>query len=335
MIIIYSLFIFILLKLKTVGKSYVLNFYKYFILMLNIFVIINFYEIVSKKSIFYSFIISGAKHWQTCAFGTNNFRTFSIFIHPIVYGSFLVVLFWCNRYIINNKIKYILQINVIINLYYTKSRSAWIAIGITLFIYYLKAFFIKIKNNNIKFTYKKVITLILTCIVLIFILLIFSKDINNILNQIAERFITATKDSYNDASRLQRLGTIKIVNNYMFNNGISNLLFGNGCGSVKEFMMNHFVYITGFATTDNQYVSFFYEFGLIGVSLYIFIVVSSIVKFFKNNDILDISNLSILCFLSISVSMFFYESYGWIDVFIFLIITMSFSCIKDIKKVGE
>jgi O-antigen ligase len=121
----------------------------------------------------------------------------------------------------------------------------------------------------------------------------------------------------------------------MFNNGISNLLFGNGCGSVKEFMMNHFVYITGFATTDNQYVSFFYEFGLIGVSLYIFIVVSSIVKFFKNNDILDISNLSILCFLSISVSMFFYESYGWIDVFIFLIITMSFSCIKDIKKVGE
>lgn len=326
------LFVIILVKLSVCGKEYISNFYKHFVYLINAFALVNIYEILTKKSVFYIFLSSAAKYWQVYAFGTDVFRTFSIFEHPIVYAVFLLVLFWCNNFIIKNKvIKYLLQINILVNLFFTKSRSVWIALCITVFVYCLKAIISKLQNHNLKITYKKVFKLSFTLAVLIILICIFSKQVSIIFNIMSQRLITVTNDSYGDISRLQRLGTIKTINYYMLNNGIVNFLFGNGIGAVNKFMINNPVVIAGFTTTDNQYLAFFYNFGVTGIFIYILIIFLAIVKFF-NTDIKNIDNLSILCFLSISVSMFFFESFGWTDVFIFLTISIAFMSLKKDKS---
>ncbi|WP_338433467.1 O-antigen ligase family protein [Clostridium tyrobutyricum] len=277
------------------------------------------------------FIASDAKNWQTYAFGTNVFRTFSIFEHPIVYAVFLLILFWCNKFLVkNNFIRHLLQLNILLNLFFTKSRSVWIALIITVFIYYFKVIILKLKNYNYKITYKKIFITTFGLAVIIIAGYIFQNQISNIFNLIFERIVVITDDSYGDVSRLQRLGTIKAINYYMTNNGITNFLFGNGIGSVNQFMINNPISISGFTTTDNQYLSIFYNFGFMGLAVYVLIIILSIIKFLKGN-IKDINSLSILCFLSVSISMFFFESFGWTDIFIFLTLSMLFISVKKDK----
>ncbi|WP_415522930.1 O-antigen ligase family protein [Clostridium sp.] len=218
-----------------------------------------------------------------------------------------------------------------INLFFTGSRSSWIALVITLIIYYFKIIISKIINSDFKITYKKIYVSIFIFLLSVIILFIFSNYILSVINIILQRIITATNNSYGDVSRLQRLGTIRIIYNYMLNNGIVNFLFGNGFKSVNIFMLNNPVVISGFSTTDNQYLSFFYDFGFLGLLLYIIIIIYSVIIFFKNN-ILNINNLSILCFLTISVNMFFFNSYTRYNVLIFLIVTMFFIGIKNNKN---
>lgn len=323
--------VYIFLKLNTYGEKYIINFYKYFIIIVNAFALLNIIEILSKKSLFYNFLMSNAKNWQISVFYTENFRTFSIFAHPIVYALFLLILFWCNKFLIkNNFIRYLLQLNIILNIFFTKSRSTWIAFLITLILYYSKNIIINIKNNNFKFTYKKICIMLGILIIIILCIIIFQNNIVYILNEVFQRFVTVTDDSYGDVSRLQRTGTIELINNYMTSNGIINFLFGNGYSSVNKFMIDHTIVISGFSTTDNQYLSFFYDFGIIGLLLYIFIIILAVISFFKNSK-MDINNLSILCFLSISICMFFFENFGWTNVFIFLVISIFFMSVKNNK----
>lgn len=327
---IYVIFIFILLKINIDGEKYVINFYRYFTLILNIFTVINLKEILSKKSLYYNFILEDMG-W---IFTGGNFRVYSIFMHPIIYGTFLVILFWSNTFIIKNKyIKFILQIIVVINLFLTKSRSAWVAFIITLLIWYLRFIIYKFKKYGFKITYKRVYEICLIVFLMAVSIIIFRNYISDftthISNEIYEKVITITNDDYGDISRLQRLGTIEAINTYMISNGPTNFLFGNGVGTVGDFMADNVIVLQNFTTTDNQYSTFFYEFGFIGILLYMSIVVFSIIKFLKN-DIFHIQNISILCFLVMSISIFFFE-FGtkWMDAFVFLIIVMSFMCIKN------
>lgn len=332
--ILYKTYIYIVLvcfKLYLHGEKYIRDFYKWFVVLINTFAIINLYEIVTKKSLFYQFLEKGI-YTDMTIFGTNAFRTFSIFEHPIVYGLFLVILFWCNKFIINNKLKYILQANIFVNIFFTQSRSAYIALAITLVIYYFKIIFDKCKNYKFVTTYKKIFAFISTIVISTILICIFYKDIGYILSNITDRFITATNDSYGATSRLQRLGTISVIIDFMQTNGVANFLFGHGFSTVQQFMLTHQIVIIGFKTTDNQYITFFYEFGFIGLLLYVLILIASIIRFFKSTNIFSMNNLSILCFWTISIAMFFFESFGWKDVFIFMIIIMVFICAKDNKS---
>lgn len=332
---IYLLAVILLTKLKTLKQQdYILNFYKQFVFFMNILTVANIYEIYSKKSIFAGLISSAASNagsWQLYAFGSDQFRTFSVFEHPIVYGLFLVILFWCNSFIIKTSfLKYILQINVIINLYFTQSRSAWGAFITTLILYIIKLIAVKLKERriSIKFTYKKIsISLFILSIFTFIIGFFYNATIIDIYNKIYNRLLIATSNSYGDMARLQRLGTDEAVGNFMTTHGIVNFLFGNGFRAADQFMHNTIIAIPNFNTTDNQYLSFFYDFGLIGLMLYILLIVLSIIKFFKI-DMLNINNISILIFISISIDMFFFESFGWTDVFLFLIIIMTYMCVK-------
>lgn len=329
---IYICFIYVFFKLSTKNTNkYVFDFFRLFAIVMNFFCILDLIEIFNKRSLFYNFIFSDAREWQVSFFGTGNFRTFSIFLHPIIYSVFLVILFWCNNFIIKNKIiKFLLNFIVIINLFFTKSRSSWIAFIIIILIYYLKNIVYKICFNKVKISYKNLLKKLTIMLVGLIFIIIFFDNIEDIIKQIIQRFITVTSDSYGDISRLQRIGTIKLINNYMVNNGLINFLFGNGLGSAKDFMMNHKILIDNFVTTDNQYLSIFYETGFVGLIGYILLFIIEVIKFFKN-DIDDINNLPILCFLIISITMFFFEASYWINVLIFLVICICFSIFEYAK----
>lgn len=147
------------------------------------------------------------------------------------------------------------------------------------------------------------------------------------------RVVTATSDNYADISRLQRLGTIKLVNNYMMNNGIINFLFGNGLGSASKFMLNNTIILQNFITTDNQYLSFFYEFGFIGLSSYVILLILVLSKLTQGSRDKSIYILSSYIFVCISISMFFYESFGkWIDILFMLMFSMSTMSIMKLDK---
>lgn len=327
---IYIPIIFLIFKLNNYELKYIEDFYKKFMFVFNGLAIINITEIIQKKSLFYSYITSNAENWQQVTrFGTDSYRTCSIFTHPIIYGLFLIILFWCNKLIIKSKYRYLLQLNIVINLYFTQSRSAWLSFAITLFLYYLKLFIINNVNNKPQLTYKKLTIYIFSLVGLILLLFIFNDITVKIFNEIFQRFITVTNDNYGDISRLQRLGAIELVTNHMLNNGITNFLFGNGYSSVAEFMRNNTVVISNFSTTDNQYFTMFYEFGFIGVLLYCSILIKLIINFFKDKKIVSINNLNSLCFIAISVAMFFFESFQWTDVFLFSLIIIVFFCFED------
>jgi hypothetical protein len=189
-----------------------------------------------------------------------------------------------------------------------------------------------LKNKNIKFN---IISLIKYSFALIVFILLFV-SCNNYVKQfsgvIYNKFLAAISNNYDDISRIQRLGTIKEIVNYMLNNGVANFLLGNGFRTVESFMQSHTVVISGFTTTDNQYMSFFYEFGFLSLILYVVMIILTIIKILKNNNLRYMNCLSSYIFLSISINMFFYESFGWTDMFILLMISLTFMSINKIEK---
>lgn len=335
-LLIYSLFLVIIIFIKRYGIDYIKKFYKPLLYFLDIINIINIYEIISKKSIFYTFINNdNVKLWQVNVFETDLFRTFSIFVHPIVYGNFLVCLFWINIFVArkNKIISFISGILVLINLYFTQSRSSWIALIVTLIIYLLNKYINKLKYFKTKIKIKNIIKLICTILCITIIIIIFNNNILFILNKIYLKMITSTSDSYGDISRLQRLGTVNLIYSYMISNGVINFLFGNGLGSVAKFMINHPIVLSGFTTTDNEFMNLFYEFGFIGLISYLLIMLLAIIKLFKKGNWNSIYNLNVYIFISISINMFFYTGFDWLDVFFMVIFSLSIIGISSIENI--
>jgi hypothetical protein len=305
------------------------RFYDYFIKIMNAIVIINFIEIITKHNIFYKFLRTNAQNAAKTIYlsSTVNFRAFSIFAHPIIYGIFLVCLYWCNNFLIKNKyIKISIQVIIIINLYFTQARSAYLAFIITVILYYIKLL-VNQMHKQFKLRYTDIILFSFTSVLVIIGCVLIKNEIFNMYNQLYMKFITITNDSYNDPSRIQRLGMTKSIINYMLNNGIVNFLFGNGFGSISQFLKNIQILIVGYSTSDNQYMSYLYEFGFVGLSLYCLILICSVIHFFKVNNT-NMRMLPIMCILTISISMIFIEANIWADLYMFLIINMFFLCVK-------
>lgn len=307
--------IFIFCSMNTKYKH---NFLYYFAILMIPINIYGIFEFFVGKSYIYQYINSDAKNWQVTAFFSENYRPFSVFINPIVYGNVLVCLFWIYKYLYKNyKFNILFMLLTLLNLYSTKSRSSWIAFIVTYFIYIVSKVynFWKKKNEN-NFTKVKLVskeTVMKKIFLIIVVFLIVTYFHNNIIlgfTKIYNRFSIVFNDQSNDISKLQRLGTINLVNEYMTDNGTLKFLFGNGFGASTNFMKNNIVVIPGFTTTDNQYVSYFFDFGLIGLLLYLSLIIKAVFNYF-NNIYDDYYRVYILIFLSICVNMFFYEIHGW------------------------
>lgn len=289
---------------KEINIEKFIKFIFFISLILNL---ISIYEIITKHSLFIKFAIK--------EFPNPDSRSYSVFIHPIIYANFLVCIFWINKFIkgIDKRIVFINQILVIVNLYYTKSRSSWIALIITIFIY-----IIPILSKKIKINKKTNLITLGTLIVVIISLIVFNQYVSIIFNTIASKFSSLGLKS-NDISQLQRVGAISLILNKVINKNLLNIIIGSGFGSVSNVMRSETVYLKDFYTTDNQYLDIIYDIGIIGIVIYILIIILVVKEVIKIYNKKPEYSIALYSFLSISICMFFYTSFGW-TVMLFLML---------------
>ena len=305
------------------GKDYIKN---GLIHISNIMTLINIYgiiEFINKENFLVSFINDeSVKSIVNGFIHTKSYRSSALFTNSIVYGSILVIIFWINIYLIQNKkLRYFNSMLILINIYATRSRSSWIAIIVTFFIYLS---FNIIKSRKIKFSYKNILFGFLG--MFITVVIFNTNTFNHIINEIVGRFMELNTSS-GAISATQRLGTISKVLWQMYNQPIIIAFLGNGFGSVHNLMKNITVDIVGFITTDNQYLSILWEFGIIGSIMMLYYTMAIIVENFNlKNKVNDCIMFSII---SISILMFFYEVYYWPIISQILFIGMGVICIND------
>ncbi|MEC5270393.1 O-antigen ligase family protein [Heyndrickxia coagulans] len=332
----YLIVSYIYLSILKYGKLYVSLLSKCMTYMLNIFSIFNIYQVVFHKPMLYDFLTSEIQTLQYQV-STSFYRTSSVFGHAIVAGLFFVILFLHNFFTLKNKIfKYILQGIVLINLYSTMSRSAWLAFLVVIFILILINFK---KINLIAFasfsnlSYRQILYTYLGVIIIAIGVLFIAQNYNSLLESIINRFGDSLSDNSTDLSNLQRTGTITAIFKFMSDVGMKNLIFGNGLGTVANFMLSHQIVIPDFLTTDNQYLTWYYEFGICGiflVSLFFFMLIHHLIKFFMNKSYDWTQVLSVSCLIVLCIGMFFFEGIQWETVGVFLAINLG--CILPVTN---
>nr|WP_263324280.1 hypothetical protein [Neobacillus sp. Marseille-Q6967] len=311
---IYVILIYGLVQYYKYGNKYGEQFFFQFAFLMNVLSVINLYQVIFHRPLLVRFFTEKIDSYQYWAYGTDAFRVISVFGHPIISALFFSVLFICNIYVINSKykyIKYILQLIALVNLFATQSRSAWITLVIVLVLYGIRNFKVtKIMNYKVELTIKKIFRYYFISIFILIILGFLIFNFEQILTDIITRFGDSLSKNSTDISTLQRLGTFDLIINHMFSSGVFQLVFGNGLGSVGDFMLFNMVVIENFTTTDNMYLTFFFELGMISILTYVVFLLISIYRLFFTKKYW-LSELAALCFIFISIDFFFFEGIGW------------------------
>lgn len=101
------------------------TFFKQLTILLNICSIMNLYQVIFHKPLLLNYmnLLEVGYSYQ---FGTFAYRTMSVFNHPIISGLFFTIAFFCNHYVLKTKLKLPLQFLLLVNVYTSWSRSAWL-----------------------------------------------------------------------------------------------------------------------------------------------------------------------------------------------------------------
>lgn len=319
------------IKVKRSGTQYLNQFFRQFMVVMNFFSVMNLYQIIFNQPLLVGFLSEQMYIKQSWTIGTDAYRTISVFGNPIVAGLFFVVLFVCNVYFLKSgTLKIILQSVLLINIYSTDARSAWLALSIVLLLMFMhKLPTLQIKK--LKISKKNLLPLYVAFCTLVAVLIFFMINFTQIVTTITDRFGDALTSNSTDISNLQRVGTIKLIFDNFQNDGFIQQLFGNGVFSAQSFMLQNTVAIKGFGTTDNQYMTWLYEFGLVGVVLIFIVIASLLLKLYKKPSN-PIKNASFYGLITVLIIVFFFEgiSPSWTDVSVILgILGVALSVRKD------
>lgn len=218
--------------------------------------------------------------------GTVPYRAASFFKHPIIFAIILGVAI---SLIIEER-KIIVKSLLVVAILMTRSRSTMLGILFVFILWLLKHIRFKI---NLK-----------TFVVFISILVFLISPIGNeIIGGIINRF----SDSLTSISGTQRLGTIYYFLTYTFNvTNIKNLimlLVGHGSGAANVLLKMHTIDIPGFDTTDNQYITILYDYGVLILLMTFFGIGKCVHTFLKSYNKAVKENTIAIIFMAI-VSFF-------------------------------
>lgn len=307
------------------GEEGLVKIYKAFMWILNIFALLNIYQIVFKRPILINYL-NLLENSYSYNFGTSLYRTFSVFGHPIIAGIFFSILFFLNHYFLKSPIKFLIQFIVLINIYSTMSRSSWIGFVFGMIVF-ISIRFSSLKNEtNIlekRWPYKRVAHFLVSILLIGIVLLVSSQYFDDFFIQILERFGDSISRNSTDYSNLQRTGTINLIVQTMLKSDFLTLIFGNGFNTSNSFMLANPIYINDFSSTDNTYLSILFEYGLIGILSVAYIFVRLIYKLFTVKRRSPVHEVAIICVIVIAISAFFFEIPGWPTVSFFLFFCLS------------
>jgi len=318
------------------GINYIYQFLRQFLYTLNILSVINLYQVIFHKPILLNFLIEKYYNFQLSAIGTTEFRTISVFGHPIVCGLFFTVAFVFNFFILQKgkPTFYIIQSILLVNIYSTHSRSAWLSLVITTLIMLIiqkpKLNFVGIalKKKNLLFYY-------LAFCVSIVVFVVFMANFTDIKNEIIVRFGDSLSSNSKDLSNLQRTGTIKLILNNFSHSDFINQLFGNGVGMSAYFMRHHTVAIQNFLTTDNQYLTWLYEFGLFGLLVISILLCLLFLNSIRRNKS-PYQKATYYSVVVLLIEMFFFDAMGdWTDLKLFLGISVILLSVRGKSELRE
>ena len=236
------------------------------------------------------------------------YRVKTLFVHSIVYGNILLIalgiLFFYERNVKTFKWQFFL---ITINIFFTKSRSVWLVFLIEIFIMF---YFYRKENKDTK----KYVYLIMFLLTVLFVVLLLMQLGINILpiTMITNRFEALNgSDSYT-----QRAGVVPVLINEFKNANILHKIIGFGAHSSKIFMLSHRISIANFGTVDNEWLSVFFDFGLVGVISMCLIFLTNLKRLFLNaNNKYKMITMAIVTTL---LMFLFYDGLTWFVVYYLL-----------------
>lgn len=239
------------------------------------------------------------------AYGHNS-RVDSFFGHPIVFGSILLFAFWFSFYLVKNRLcRGVCIILLCTGILSSGARSSWVSLLLSLFLYYV------VKRNSSFTTVKKRDAVFGGALLVCVIAFLFSDYFTQAISYINSRFL-GMMDS---VSATQRLGSIAYVISAMFSDwNVISMIFGHGTGSTSSLMGQTTISIVGFQTTDNQYLTLLYNYGIVGI-VFVIALIITLVKSIKNEKYhseRQMMSMGIIC--GGIFTAFFYELLGWLSV---------------------
>lgn len=311
--------------------------YKFFCFLkiLGIFCILyGIVEFITNDNIFFSYMNLESAFYKEQFKFYGIVRISTIFGHPIVYGTFLICLFWIIYFLKGSRqlklYEKIIMVLIIVNLGLTQSRSSWLTFLITIIIYCLPKLNFKLDkiNRNTLFRY----------IIIVIGIIILHEVVIYVLGLIFNRFNDVfTFDG--KASLIQRIGAINLIIGNLIDSSFLELIFGKGLFSTVNLLKNNTIFIQGFISIDNQYLTLLYEGGLSILILYCIIFISSIFEFCRNSQFKENQNINNICYFilfTVSINMLFYEAIStkWYSISMLLFISLAVLS-KNLKYISR
>lgn len=262
---------------------------KFHTLFLGISVIFGFIEYITKENILLPlFFVDNL---------TGTGRICSFFVHPLIFSFFIIVFYWL--LILNPKINILLKalfiILSVVCLYATMSRSSWIAFFVSNVLYFLRLLFLKRISVSKFILGLSVMVVSFGIMHLVGFIDLFVDGLTNRISNIEESI-----------SYLQRTRSWAfLIDDYWNNSNFIQLVFGRGFKGSFWTLTNNTIVIPGFFTTDNSFVSVFYNYGLLTSLIVLMLVIGSLIFLFKTkNKLLAALSISLI---SLLIVCFFFE----------------------------
>lgn len=238
----------------------------------------------------------------------------SIFLQHIVWGHLLVIGYIANDFLNFTKFKNILRILLLINLFASQARSAWLALLVYFSLMIYRYF--KHKNGDFIFSKNKALTLLVAMIIIITTLLLFP-NMNQYIQEIKFTIISHINALFAGEANYRIRAIESLISNRIKYFNLFHWLFGSGYGSTSIALSYYGVSLSGERyIVDNQIISLAYDFGIVAVIFIIYMFLDSVKVFIKSNNksYRLISSLYICNFVMSLV----YESFGYqVTAFIF------------------
>ena len=224
-------------------------------------------------------------------------RIQSVALEPLYFANFLLVPFFISivKYVQNKEIfrlYFWISILILTNIILTISRGAFIALGVSFFIFMIYLLINRYKENYMN----KFIGLIIIFLIAIIISfgLITKLNGKQAISNFADHSVVENVQS--DGSALDRIGTYKLALKYFAENpvlGIGPGGFGvltHGSGSE-----------TGYGIVNNEYIEILSENGLIGFLLFFAFLISYVIEY--KNKFQKIGSKNKLIFLGLGLGI--------------------------------